>query len=744
MPSSLGQSRFGRVAVHVAVGGAVWTLWSWLALHWIVAADVRPVVERCREACRHSPAELLRLWNEEQPLYVGEHPRHWYQGRLGLAPWRPVVWDPMVYGGYLVTPWWEARGRLATVWLAAEHSWSAYKLGLLITLLALPWLWWLAGWWFGRSFAAAWMSFVLCGWMFWLQPGQIWLAQGDLDMLAASGLVPVIVAGWCAWQNGAGLTVALTATLALMLLLWVYPLAGAVVVLLGVIWYLRIGAKQSAGWHLATVVLSLPVVVLHWPGWRALLDTWWLLDWHEPLQFARSSNFVQNGSEAVRLALPVAAAGISCWYLAENRSAGRTWLITMLVVAGMGFCPGLPLPEAWQPARLVGLLFPLLLIPVSKALVAWKTFRPTNPVRSNERSSVSAGTESTDSPPRTVESSQSGDRQPVPLADQPPRPSAIRQPRLLARIVAAMLALAALLAWSRDAIEHPSATGPAAAFLPAPTDQDAPFPGDTDAPGVLATLLAWLNQHTTLEARIAVEEDASCWVWSPMLIAWSGRLFANGLARETPLAQQEFRWRCWPIPTRSSESLPAERTAHRTAADHVRATANPLRPTQITPARLALAATDAESRLGEKRLQDWSPAELLAELDRWNIGWLLVRQKSTVAFLTRLPGVRVVAHDPKTGWHLLARPFPGYFEHGQGRLWRAQPGLLTFADLQPQEHRCVLRFAYVPGLVPSLDRCRTAPASGRGTGWPQLQLLLAGPQSRLTIRFQESANLVQQ
>ena len=719
-------------------------LWSWLALHWIVAAEVRPLVERCREACRHSPAELLRLWSQEQPLYVGEHPRHWYQGRLGLAPWRPVVWDPMVYGGYLATPWWEARGRLATVWLAAEHGWSAYKLGLLMTLLTLPWLWWLAGWWFGRSFAAAWMSMVTSGWMFWLQPGQIWLAQGELDLLGASGLVPVIVAGWCAWQNAAGLTVAITTTLALVTLLWVYPLAGAISLLLGVFWYLRIGAKQSAGWHLATLVLSLPVVVVHWPSWRALLDTWWLLDWREPSQLARWSNFVQNGSEAVRLALSVAAASISCWYLAENRSAGRTWLITMLVVAGMGFCPVLPLPEAWQPARVVEILFPLLLIPVSTALVAWKASRRlTDPVRSSESSSTGGGTESTDSPLGTVESSPSGHQQLVPSADQSSRPSAIRPPRSLPRIVAAILAVAALLAWFRDTTENPLPTGPAAGFSPAPTKQDAPFAADTDASGVLATFLAWLNQHTTLQARIAVEEDASCWVWSPMLIAWSGRLFANGLARETPLAQQEFRWRCWPNPARTSESLPAKRSAHATAADRDRSTANPLRPTQITPASLIHAATDAESRLGEKRLQDWSPTALLAELDRWNIGWLLVRQRSTIAFLTRLPGVRVVAHDPKSGWHLLARPFPGYFEHGQGRLWRAQPGQLTFADLQPQKHRCVLRFAYVPGLVPSLDRCRTAPASGRGTHWPQLQLLLAGPQSRLTLRFQESANLVQ-
>lgn len=132
----------------------------------------------------------------------------------------------------------------------------------------------------------------------------------------------------------------------------------------------------------------------------------------------------------------------------------------------------------------------------------------------------------------------------------------------------------------------------------------------------------------------------------------------------------------------------------------------------------------------------------MAWLDRWNVGWLLVRRRTTVEWLARLPNTQILTHEPQTGWTLLSRRFPGYFARGQGRLLRIRPGEFTWGDLQPEGGRCELRLAYVPGLITSLDRCRITAAPTHASAWPQLQLLLATPTLRLTLRFEESANFL--
>jgi len=749
-------------------------LWAWLAVHWIVAADLRPLAERCRQAflggltppalCNHGgfipsaagptphPTDWLRAWCDDQPLCVGEHAWFWYQARFRLSPWRPVAWDGTVYGGYLLTPWWDVRGRLATLWLAGNDSWSAYKLGLMTTLLSLPIFWSLAGRWFGGSFASAWLTMLANAWFFWLGPGAVWLATGELDLLAASGLVPMIVAGWCAWQRDGGWLTAVATTVALALVLWVYPLAGLCLLVFGVVWYLRVGARQSVAWHLMTLTLTVPVVLLQWPSWRAMLATWWLFDWHSSESVAGWEVFCHSWRDGLSLAVCFASATLGCWRGVGDRSAGRTWWLAMLALALAALCPSLPLPEGWQVGRLAWLFGPMTIVPIASLLLSWRCCRPA----SSPAESSTARQGYTD----TVSSTSKHDEPPT-YAPEPVMPSPEKSDRfrlgLVSRIegsplaianqiLGVVLAVAALVGLTLTLGDGQFTTRPAQPSPTTSTDRhtDARDSTGVGEPAVLATLLDWLTRYTTLDARIFLEEDADC--WSPILIARSGRLFVNGLARETPLAQDEFRWHL----VASSESVTGQwrrrgdtgdRTRMPSADEHNRWRAH-WQGGHIFSNTPALANRDSRSYLASKPLQDRAAEEMTAWLDRWNVGWLLVRQPTTVEWLTRLPNTQILAHEPQTGWTLLSRPFPGYFARGQGRLLRIRPGEVTWADLQPEGGRCELRLAYVPGLITSLDRCRITAAPTHASAWPQLQLLLATPTLRLTIRFEESANFL--
>lgn len=618
--------------------------------------------------------ETMTTWTDDAPLLQGNHALNWYQVRLGISPWQNCAWDPSVYGGYLATPWWNASGRLATFWMLVEPSWRAYKLGLLLSVCLLPLLWWWAAWTLEAGSFGASISTLLCIVAFWNGPGISALNIGELDQIVASGLVPVTVGSWCLWQNQQRITAALVATVSLILLGWAYPLAGIVLFLVGVIWYLWLGPQRSGWWHLGTVCLGLLVAVGYSPMIRAAWESWWLMDGRFPEEHDSFwAAFSTLGlSHWFIIAAVLASALVGIWRCVQP-SSRRIWLLALGACVLIGACPTLPCPKAWQPARCVGFTWPMLVI-----------------------LGVSGAT-------------RLGPAQTDPL-DQ------IRQRyRRAARWLAWMLSAGLLMSlgcgvlvsdtlqqlWNR---ERPGLTPVQSRQTPGRVDR-------LDIEAQIHMLKDWLAKYTTLEAAIAVEEDDEFLNWSPSLIAASGRMFVNGLAREVPWAFYEFRLR-----------------------RHDTADVRPASATSRPPDK------PIQTYLNRRPINDWSKEELTELLDRWNVGWLLVRQPEVTNTLLRLPDTQLLAEDAKFGWRLLARKAPGYFLQGEGRIIRAQPGNLTLADLTPAHGRCVLRLTYLPGLTTSCYRCRVESVQLAEGRFPYWQVICPGPQARLSVRYPGPGN----
>ncbi|MCS7166502.1 MAG: hypothetical protein RMI91_00990 [Gemmatales bacterium] len=669
--------------------GLVLITHAWLTISWrgenppqVLIAAWSKLVELGRSAWNHGLGVFTETfhvwagyWFNDEPLFLGEHARHWYEARLGIAPWRPVAWDPAVYGGYLVTPWWNSQGRWAALIQLWSNNWRAYKMTLLATVLLLPLAWWGSARCLGAGSLLASWSVFLSILAFWNGPGVLALREGDLDLVLASALIPAIVASWCAWQHDSRPSAALSAVGGLILLGWSYPLAGLIMFLVGLLWYLRVGARHSIWWHLGTLAGATVVGICYLPTLWAAYDTWWLLDGRLPERDPSLRTVIScwSGQDWLGAVSFLGAAWLGC-SRGSYSPARRSWLIFLGLLILLGMTPTLPLPWAWQPARLAHATWSMWIVAASLALALVPD--KANQVTNSQQHMVSA----------------------VPWRYWLPRiPAVVLMVGVVYSVVASSVMVRLFLV-SEDSVGHQSVGG-------RPIDE-------TELPAQWKLLSDWLRRHTSLQSAIAVEEDEEFLRWSPMLIASSGRLFANGLGREVPWAFHSFRWRMRQFAPSGDMALPP-----------------------------GPALAKAVSYLNGKPIMAWSVPELDQVFARHNVGWLLVRRPETAEFLLRLPEVRVVAHDQSTGWRLLARPASGYIIHGQGRLLRVETGSVTLADLVPESGRCRIRLTYLPGLLPSCDRCRLQPAQMPGESRPYWEVLCPGPQFRLTLRYQPRIDL---
>ncbi|MCS7015435.1 MAG: hypothetical protein NZM42_04850 [Gemmatales bacterium] len=666
----------GLVFITILVIQAAWAL-RWLASNtgeWHrVLASWHEVWAWCRDHWSITDwpwRRWLSTATNSEPLVCGEHARHWYDACCGITPWQPIAWDPSIYGGYLLTPWHNAQGRWATFCLAWETSWRGYKLGLLMTLLCLPICWWWAMRGLGGSPSLAHGTMLVGVLAFWHGPGVAALTDGELDLVVASGLIPWIICNWWVWHRSSRLRAACGATAGLILLGWSFPLAGLVLLLTGVLWYLSLGERQSGWWHIITLACTIVVLACWYPTIRAACETWWLLDGRFPEREASwwANAAAWRAQDWAGGALLLAVAIFGCWRRGQHGS-GRTWIIYLSLFTALGLAPLLPLPWAWQPARLMRCSWPLWLIASLLVLVR----REANGHATTTAGHISAGV------------FRRGTSVVLGLGLTLGLGYLVLVSDMLNRLFLGPERLRSANVW-----EQPS------------SDND-------NIQNHIRLLRSWLEAHTNLHAAVAFEEDERFFVWSPLVLAGSGRMFANGLSRETSWAFQEFYFRVQSSTSRSTVSA----SPHRGSEEKV-------------------------SCVNGRPVSAWSAQELSGLLDRHNIGWILVRRPEAVQSLLQLRDAKLVAQDEHTGWRLIARSAPGYFLHGQGRLLRVQQGSLTLADLASQSGTCQLRLTYVPGLATSCDRCRLRPAQVAGVPFPCWEIVCPGPQGRLTIRHQRT------
>lgn len=282
----------------------------------------------------------VRLF-DDQPIYSGRHPLHFYHGQLGAHAYQRqgsfCCYDPAFQAGYPKTPFFDSGCRLAELFqLVAgnSHSPAGYKVGMAACAALVPVLLAAAALAVGLNGFGVCLATALGQLVWWSHSGQRALATGELDLLMA-GLVGLVrLALLVRFDRCPGVLVGLGLAAAGVIGWFCHPGLFAGLFLLDLIYYLSVGARHRLFWHAAL-----------WSCLAAgvLVNAFWLVDWGThcwvcaPLQLRdavlehrtlptvwRASlwgDAVDRGA-AIGLFL-MALAGIALWNQNKQRPAAR-------------------------------------------------------------------------------------------------------------------------------------------------------------------------------------------------------------------------------------------------------------------------------------------------------------------------------------------------------------------------------------------------------------------------------------
>lgn len=328
---------------------------------------------------RLSRAFLADAWHRlcnEEPILSGRHALHLYHGYLGALSMREretaCCFDPAFQAGYPKTPVFDGGSHPAELFLSlvgGEYNPAAYKIGLAICLLAIPFFLFVAAWASGLGPGASCLATAFGLLACWGRPGRDLVEAGDLDLMLAllAGLVQTGLL--LRFDRHSGLWCAL-GLLACGCLGWfAQPSLFAASYLLVLVYYLAIGSRHPWNWH----------AVL----WGALLgglllNGVWLLDWfthwwirlplrlsvpllpHRTLPTIWGASLWGETPDRVLTAILVTSGALGLWQLhaGQGRPAARLFFLgggglLVLAIAGM----------AWEPLGTFGtthLLVPAL------------------------------------------------------------------------------------------------------------------------------------------------------------------------------------------------------------------------------------------------------------------------------------------------------------------------------------------------------------------------------------------------
>ena len=218
----------------------------------------------------------LRLL-DDQPIVSGRHALHFYHSYLGSHAFYEhgtlCCFDPAFEAGYPKTPVFDAGSRPGELFLilaGGHYRPAAYKIGLAASCLAVPLLLALTALAMGFTRCCACLATFLGMLVWWGQPGRAALEAGELDLLltalAGLGQAGLLIRfdrspGFLTWLG--------------VLLLGYFgwfanPVLMALLLPLGLVYYLSVGARHGLFWHLS-LLLGLAGAVA--------INAFWLIDW---------------------------------------------------------------------------------------------------------------------------------------------------------------------------------------------------------------------------------------------------------------------------------------------------------------------------------------------------------------------------------------------------------------------------------------------------------------------------------
>src|SRR5438132_3953501 len=214
---------------------------------------------------------------DDQPVISGRHALHLYHGMLGAQSLRErgrlSCYDPAFQAGYPKTPIFDSGSRPAELFLSVaggKYRPAAYKIGLALCCCLVPLLLMLAGRGFGLSWGLSCAGAALGQLVWWSSPGRALLEAGDLD-LAMGALAGLVGIAWLVRFDQAPDLVSWLILLFAGCLGWfAHPIFSLLLLPLGLIYYLSVGARHRLGWHLAL----LGTLVGALAG-----NSFWLIDW---------------------------------------------------------------------------------------------------------------------------------------------------------------------------------------------------------------------------------------------------------------------------------------------------------------------------------------------------------------------------------------------------------------------------------------------------------------------------------
>jgi hypothetical protein len=215
---------------------------------------------------------------DDQPVLSGRHPLHLYHGYLGAhSLWltgRLSCYDFAFQTGYLKTPVFDSGSRPAELFLAltgGEYWPAAYKVGLALCCLLVPWLLLLACRGAGLCAPATVLATAAGLFVWWGAPGRQALEAGEIELLLAALAVLAHVGLLVHYHRSPGLRVWL-GLLATGALGWfAHPLLFPLLLPLLLVYYLSVGARHPRfRWHLALFAAQAGALAV---------NLFWLADW---------------------------------------------------------------------------------------------------------------------------------------------------------------------------------------------------------------------------------------------------------------------------------------------------------------------------------------------------------------------------------------------------------------------------------------------------------------------------------
>jgi hypothetical protein len=611
-----------------------------------------------------------RSITSDEPLISVDHAIHLYHGSLGAKFLKEhgTSWgyDPFFMAGYPKTPVYDSSSGPAELFqLLAGGTYSprAYKIGIALLVGLIPVVIGLATWAYGMKPAAITASVAWCVWYWWVGFPDVLVRTGLVAFVWASAvgvLLPALLVRWRKPNGTIWGMMALTAALGIQAHA-VLPLLVIVPLAVAYAWFTVSGANDSGQ----------PAQPLSWrwhaATWAALavaltvtIFWWWPLLRFLPLKTASDLYMTYEGSGFALLL---------GYYLFQE---GRVPLLMLL----LGTCG---MVRWWRSGQRLKLAVGCSQIAVLTVLTffgsAWQVTRNLEPLRFQ----VSLGLAWTIAAGEGLCA--------VAVALDPRQLAGSRWAKLRWMAVATFAGLLLVLTvpkvwWWRSGFKADLRPPSTWEYCRARLKMARPL--GVGLRPEMNELVNWLETNTDNSARILFEDQLRLLEnldpgapeslhWTPLLPVLSGRQFVGGLYQTAFIPHQRAAFGDW-----------------RVAGRHIR---------------------------------EWSPQEIRAFCDDYNIGWVVTwsragvrkfqqvredpRQPLSTEFFSSLPFCERIATLPRATVHADENEYaifrvqrePNYFAHGTGRLAKVEYNRIELADLVPDDGELVLRFHWQDGLI---------------------------------------------